>query len=557
MQTYKNAHIIIWFFKKGNTHMGLENKLDHYLSCNLNCLLRGEHGVGKTTLVSECFQRNGLVIGETALIFSAATIDPWVDFIGVPKEVTKDGKRYLDFIQPKHFVEDKVEAIFFDEFNRSHKKIRNAVLELIQFKSINGKRFDNLKVVWAAINPEDSEEYQYDVEVLDPAQKDRFQIILDVPYKPDYTYFSNKYSEDWASSAIDWWKDLPSKVRKQVSPRRLDYALEVFKLNGDLADVLPHEASPRRLGKVLKEGSPKTILSGLLNSNKNEELKDFLDDTNNVETCMPDIVKYKKHMQRCLPIIKDEILISAIFKHNGVKDHIEKTLNDIRQYQDPIESSNKEEIFKYSRVLNDICKSDTDRSMSNWASSTLSSCIPGFMLVSGPGKMTLSQIVENIKDRYDFNSPVSVTNSSKEKDPFKKIEISDRLSGYKKEIEKRSKTPERQLVISEVDSLIRDNYQEIDNYGVVLDIVNLFCSRSQKKTINSNATLNNILYLSDWGINAFALQNEMDTKSTEKLIKKIPHILTKCIIGEIEEKKEFSIFSLKERAKVFQDITKK
>ena len=42
-----------------------------------------------------------------------------------------------------------------DEFSRAHKKVRNAVMELIQFKSINGRKFKNLKIVWAAINPDD------------------------------------------------------------------------------------------------------------------------------------------------------------------------------------------------------------------------------------------------------------------------------------------------------------------------------------------------------------------------------------------------------------------
>ena len=381
--------------------MGIENKLDHYFSCGLNCLLRGAHGVGKTTLVNECFTRNGLVLGETALILSAATIDPWVDFIGVPKEVTKDGKTYLDFIQPKHFSEDKVQAIFFDEFNRSHKKIRNAVLELIQFKSINGKKFNSLKVVWAAINPEDDEDFQYDVESLDPAQKDRFQILIDLPYKPDYSYFVKKFGEDWASSAIDWWKDLTLKMKKQVSPRRLDYALEVFGLDGDLSDVLPNESSPRRLSKILREGSPRQILSNILNANNDDHLKEFLNDTNNVEACMPEIVRYKKHMKRCLPFVRDESLVNSIFKNNKIKDHIEETLQSVGSYKNPNEFEETKELPKYLRVLSDISKSGSDKAMSNWATNVLSGCVPGFMLLSG-AKATIDLLSNSILERLSL-----------------------------------------------------------------------------------------------------------------------------------------------------------
>ena len=95
--------------------------------------------------------------------------------------------------------------------HNSHKKVRNAVMELMQFKSINGKKFKNLRIVWAAINPEDEDEY--DVERLDPAQKDRFHISLDIPYKPDLDYFTRVYSEDTARAAISWWNELPDEIK--------------------------------------------------------------------------------------------------------------------------------------------------------------------------------------------------------------------------------------------------------------------------------------------------------------------------------------------------------
>jgi hypothetical protein len=534
--------------------MGIENKLDHYFSCGLNCLLRGEHGVGKTTLISECFTRNGLVVGETALIFSAATIDPWVDFIGVPKEITKDGKTYLDFIQPKHFYEDKVQAIFFDEFNRSHKKIRNAVLELIQFKSINGKKFKNLKVVWAAINPEDSEEHQYDVETLDPAQKDRFQILIDVPYKPDYSYFSKKFGEDWASSAIDWWRDLPSKIKKQISPRRLDYALEVFGFDGDLADVLPHESSPRRLSKILREGSPRQILSGLLNSNNDEPLKGFLEDTNNVEACIPEIIRYKRHMKRCLPLIRDESLVSSIFKNNKIKDHIEETIKDVGSYKNPNEFEGTKELSKYLRVLSDICKSGSDKAMSNWSNNVLSECIPGFMLLSGP-KMTMDQMSKSILERYDIKK--QEYQCSGKSGSYDGLSMSQDLNNIKAQIDKTNQTGERQHLISESAHVIKNNEDKVEHYNIILDILNSFCERSQKKTIHSDASLENVLYLSEWAIDSFSSSKEdIEDKDIKKLIRKIPYLFTKCLIGQIESNGSFSIFSLNKKARILDSLLK-
>ena len=62
------------------------NNFDFWIENNLNVLLRGKHGVGKTAMVVDAFERNNLKYKY----FSASTMDPWVDFIGVPKEKTDD-----------------------------------------------------------------------------------------------------------------------------------------------------------------------------------------------------------------------------------------------------------------------------------------------------------------------------------------------------------------------------------------------------------------------------------------------------------------------------------
>jgi hypothetical protein len=193
--------------------------LKFWIENNFNVLLKGKAGTGKTSVVLDAFKKYNLKYKY----FSTSTMDPWVDFIGVPKEKTdENGKSYLSLVRPKEFEDDDIEAIFLDEFNRSHKKVRNAVMELIQFKSINGKKFNNLKMIWAAINPDDDEDQKYDVEPLDPAQIDRFHIMVNVPYTPHVTYFRNKYGENIADTAINWWKELSKEQKNLVIPRRLD-----------------------------------------------------------------------------------------------------------------------------------------------------------------------------------------------------------------------------------------------------------------------------------------------------------------------------------------------
>jgi len=174
--------------------------MDFWFNNNRNVLFVGKHGTGKTSLVKSCFERNGLIHGETYLYFSASTLDPWVDLVGVPyKKVNKDGSECLDLVRPAALANGLVQAIFFDEFNRSPKKVRNAVMELMQFKSINGFKFPNLKAVWAAINPDDDD--TYDVEKIDPAQKDRFHVIKEIDYKCDQSFFISRFGSDCGSAA--------------------------------------------------------------------------------------------------------------------------------------------------------------------------------------------------------------------------------------------------------------------------------------------------------------------------------------------------------------------
>jgi len=204
-------------------------------------MLQGEHGVGKTSIIISVLEQKGIKFHY----FSASTMDPWVDFAGVPSpQKTESGESVIRLIRPEHITQD-TEAFVFDEFNRSHPKIRNAVMELIQKKSINGRKFDKLRFVWAAINPADHEN-SYDVEEVDPAQMDRFQIQASLPYEPCVNYFEGKYGVT-GKDAVEWWNNLPVADKKQISPRRLDEAVRVFNVGGpvefvlsDCVDAIPH-----------------------------------------------------------------------------------------------------------------------------------------------------------------------------------------------------------------------------------------------------------------------------------------------------------------------------
>jgi len=210
--------------------------LKQYAHAGLNVLLSGPHGVGKTAVIKEVFSD---VFGDYYThwrYFSASTLDPWVDFIGIPKNYTReDGKEVFGIIPPDHFTGDEeVRAIFFDEINRAEEKTLNALMELIQFKSINGRKFPNLQCIWAAQNPADDENNDYSVSELDPAQDDRFEIQIDIPNKLAKPYFVKKYDQDTFDIASQWW----DKYKDKVSPRRLDKMLEGYRMGFNLNDYI-------------------------------------------------------------------------------------------------------------------------------------------------------------------------------------------------------------------------------------------------------------------------------------------------------------------------------
>lgn len=307
-----------------------EAKLKFWIDNNLNVLMIGEHGTGKTARVKEAFDQAGL----KWLYFSAATLDPWVDFIGIPKEaVDEKGTKYIELIRPKPFAYDEVEAIFMDEFNRSPKKVRNAIMELIQFRSINGKRFDKLRMIWAAINPDDvksedgTDDLQYDVEKLDPAQKDRFEVQVDVPYKPDKGYFLKKFGEDICENAIDWWNDLDAKAKKGVSPRRLDYALNVYIKGGDVRDVLPANTNITKLITELKNGSYVKLMKAVFAQNNVDEAKKFLAVRNNYDNTIQRILKSEDMIQFFIPCVKEEDLVNLMGNEKKVYEHVVDNYN--------------------------------------------------------------------------------------------------------------------------------------------------------------------------------------------------------------------------------------
>lgn len=238
----ENPHLTVGEREATLSDMAKEQSLipraDAYLDAEFNVLLRALHGVGKTESLLQLAQARGLKLKY----FSCATLDPYTDLVGVPTPVIRcmdcgveyesmkeahelhpehtNLKRTLRMVRPLDV--DEADIIFFDEFNRGDSKTQNAVFEIIQFGTINGEVLPNLRCCWAAINPDDSE-MGYNVEQIDVALIDRFDIFIDMVPRVSVTYMSKYMPKPIAEALYKWWTDHQDALNSGVKDKTADY----------------------------------------------------------------------------------------------------------------------------------------------------------------------------------------------------------------------------------------------------------------------------------------------------------------------------------------------
>jgi len=191
-------------------------------------------------------------------------------------------------------------------------------MELMQFKSINGHKFNNLKLVWAAINPpeEDDDGMVYDVEEIDPAQLDRFHIFINLPYTVSKSYFKKKYGTDNGVAACDWWNSLTDGLKGTISPRRLDYAMDIWSKGGDLKDIFPKNVPTTELMKQLNDGPYNKRIKNILKGDMtNDEISKELADESLFKVLMEKILSGKEGVfEKLVPMLEDEKMLLIFSK---------------------------------------------------------------------------------------------------------------------------------------------------------------------------------------------------------------------------------------------------
>jgi len=128
-------------------------------------LLRGSHGIGKTTILKNW----GIANGFDVIVLLGSQMADAGDLIGVPYRC--DGG--MEYAIPAKFKGDNKKLLILDELNRSPKDVRDSFFSLALEGEIpqTGYKLPAGSRVAATMNP-DTEYYQ--VDTLDPALLDRF-----------------------------------------------------------------------------------------------------------------------------------------------------------------------------------------------------------------------------------------------------------------------------------------------------------------------------------------------------------------------------------------------
>ena len=141
-------------------------------------LLRGRHGIGKSTVVYDFAKSKNLPVVERR-----ASQMTEGDLVGLP--VIKDES--TSFNPPDWFKTacDQPVVLFLDEVDRATLEVRQGIFELTDSRKLNGHKLHPDTLVFAAVNGGEHGS-QYQVGEMDPAELDRWTVFDIEPSVEDW-----------------------------------------------------------------------------------------------------------------------------------------------------------------------------------------------------------------------------------------------------------------------------------------------------------------------------------------------------------------------------------
>ena len=271
-----------------------------------NLMLVGNHGIGKSEILTDYFSGKGM---KVVPLFLGQMSDPG-DLIGIPNRNNTTGK--TEFMPPYWFpLDGKPIVLFLDELNRARPEVLQTIMDLALNRTLAGRKLPDGSRIISAVNDGD----QYQLTDLDPALVSRFNVVTFRPTTQEWLLWADKVGVDarvrdfirenpiWLDKNPDAKEGVDTGLDKTPDRRAWKRVSDILKTAGDINPIVTKAMSaivgPKAASALVGSVSAKKILSG------REVLQNF-------EKYLPTLKGYELHQ---LSVVND-----SIFRHLEVEN---------------------------------------------------------------------------------------------------------------------------------------------------------------------------------------------------------------------------------------------
>ena len=271
-----------------------------------NLMLVGNHGIGKSEILTEYFSGKGM---KVVPLFLGQMSDPG-DLIGIPNRKDTTGKP--EFMPPYWFpLDGKPVVLFLDELNRARPEVLQTIMDLALNRTLAGRKLPDGSRIISAVNAGD----QYQLTDLDPALVSRFNVVTFRPTVQEWLLWAEKVGVDarvrdfirenpmWLDKNPDAKEGADTGLDKTPDRRGWKRVSDILKTAGDISPIVTKAIAaivgPKAASALAGSVSARKILSG------REVLQNF-------EKHLPTLKGYELHQ---LSVVND-----GIFRHLEVEN---------------------------------------------------------------------------------------------------------------------------------------------------------------------------------------------------------------------------------------------
>ena len=297
-----------------------------------NVMLVGNHGIGKSEILTEYFAAKGM---RVVPLFLGQMSDPG-DLIGIPNRNESTGK--TEFMPPWWFPLDGTPIVLFlDELNRARPEVLQTIMDLALNRTLAGRSLPEGSRIISAVNAGD----QYQLTDLDPALVSRFNVMAFRPTVQEWLLWADREGVDGRVTAFirenPLWLDkdpdakegadtgLDKTPDRRAWKRVSDILHSVQEVTPVVTKILSSVVGPKAAAALVSSISARKILSG------REVLQ-------NLEKHLPTLRSYELHQ---LSTVNDGIFRHLEVEVLGGKEK-EKARKNVEAYFDFLSKEKKE-----------------------------------------------------------------------------------------------------------------------------------------------------------------------------------------------------------------------